>query len=61
MKEITLNDEDMQSLKTSLLAFVRRMAAGVGSSPEEVRILPEVIGLLLGCFAALDDRYCSAE
>ena len=36
MKEFDISDEDMQLLKTSLLAFVRRVAAGVGSSPEEV-------------------------
>lgn len=61
MNEFHLNEEEVQLLKTSLIAFVRRVAAGVGSSPEEVRILPEVIGLLLGCFTALNDCYCRAE
>lgn len=56
-----LSEEEVHLLKTSLIAFVRRVAAGVGSSPEEVKILPEVIGLLLGSFAALNDRYCRAE
>ena len=53
--EFKLNDEDMQSLKTSLLAFVKRVAAGVGSSPEEVQILPEVTKLLVGRLPMLNN------
>ncbi len=61
MKKIDMNDEDMQLLKTSLHAFVRRVAAGVGSSPEEVQILPEIVRLLLGCSVMFDDCNCRAE
>ena len=56
-----LTEEQRQSLITSLLGFVVRVSAGVGSSPEEVQILPEVVKLLLGYFAVLNDCYCRAE
>ena len=46
--EFKLNDEDMQSLKTSLLAFVRRVSFHGADSPEEARTLPSIVGLLLG-------------
>ena len=55
MKKFDMSDEDMQLLKTSLLAFVRRVAAGVGSSPEEVQILPEVTKLLVGSLPMLNN------
>lgn len=61
MYDFKLNDEDMQTLKMSLFAFVVRVAAGVGSSPEEVQILPEVISLLLGYSVMFDDCNCRAE
>ena len=48
MKDFKLNDEDMQSLKASLLSFVKRVSAGIGSTPEEVHILPVIVGMLLG-------------
>ena len=48
MKNIKLNDEDMQSLKMSLLGFVRRVSFHGADSPEEAETLPILVSLLLG-------------
>ena len=54
MKKLTLNDEDMQSLKTSLLAFVKRIAFHGTQSEEEARAFFPIVYLLLGISVALD-------
>lgn len=54
MKIFTLNDEDMQSLKTSLLTFVRRIAFQGTQSEEEVGAFLPIVNLLLGIPVALE-------
>lgn len=46
--KIELNEQQKESLLTSLLGFVRRVASGVEGVPGEAQILPEVVRLLLG-------------
>ncbi len=43
-----LNEEQKQSLITSLLGFVRRVSFHGADSPEEAEILPILVSLLLG-------------
>ena len=54
MKTFTLNDEDMQSLKTSLLTFVRRIAFHGTQSEEEAGAFFPIVNLLLGIPVALE-------
>ena len=54
MKAFTLNDEDTQSLKTSLLTFVRRIAFQGTQSEEEVGAFLPIVNLLLGIPVALE-------
>ena len=54
MKEFILNDEDMQSLKTSLLAFVKRIAFQGTQSEEEAGAFFLIVNLLLGNPVALE-------
>lgn len=53
-KEIVLNDEDMQLLKTSLLTFVRRVAFHGTQSEEEASAFFPIVNLLLGIPVALE-------
>ena len=46
--KIELNEEQKESLITSLLGFVRRVSSGVEGVPGEAQILPEIVRLLLG-------------
>lgn len=43
-----LNEEQRQSLITSLLGFVRRVSFHGADSPEEAETLPIIVSLLLG-------------
>ena len=54
MKTFTLNDEDMQSLKTSLLTFVKRIAFQGTQSEEEAGAFFPIVNLLLGIPVALE-------
>ena len=54
MKKFALNDEEMQSLKTSLLGFVRRVAFQGSESAEEAGALFPIVNLLLGIPVALE-------
>lgn len=54
IKEFALNDEDMQSLKTSLLTFVRRVAFQGTQSEEEAGAFFPIVNLLLGIPVALE-------
>ena len=54
MKKFALNDEDMQSLKTSLLEFVRRVASQGADSAEEAGALFHIVNLLLGIPVAFE-------
>ena len=54
MKTFTLNDEDMQSLKTSLLTFVRRIAFQGTQSEEEAGAFFPIVNLLLGIPVVLE-------
>ena len=38
MKDFALNEEELQSLKTSLLSFVRRVAFQGAEQPDEVTV-----------------------
>ena len=48
MNKFALSEEERQSLKDSLLYFVRRVSSGVEGVPGEAQILPEIVRLLLG-------------
>ena len=54
MKKFALNDEEMQSLKTSLLAFVRRVAFQGAESAGEAEALFSIVNLLLDNPVALE-------
>ncbi len=49
-----LNEEQKQSLITSLLGFVRRVSFHGADSPEEALGFPEIVGLLLGVSLTAD-------
>ena len=61
MRDIKLNDEDMQSLITSLLGFVRRVSFHRADSPEEAQVLPVIVGMLLGMVASIGAEACEKE
>ena len=54
MRKFALNEEDMQSLKMSLLGFVRRVAFHGAESAEEAGALFPIVNLLLGIPVALE-------
>lgn len=54
MNAFNLNEEDMQSLKTSLLGFVRRIAFQGAEQPGEAKTFFLVVNLLLGDSRVLD-------
>ena len=58
MKKFDLDTQDINLLKISLLSFVKRVSAGIGSTPEEVQILPEGVKLLLCCPVCFNDCNC---
>ena len=51
-----LNEEQKQSLITSLLGFVRRVSFHGADSPEEAETLPIIVSLLLGESWLFDDK-----
>ena len=54
MDAFNLNENDMQSLKTSLLGFVRRVAFHGAEQPDEATVFFLVVNLLLGDSSVLD-------
>lgn len=54
MDAFNLNENDMQSLKTSLLGFVRRVAFHGAEQPDEATVFFLVVNLLLGDSTVLD-------
>lgn len=54
MNEIALNEEELQSLKTSLLGFVRRVAFHGAEQPDETTVFFLVVNLLLADSRVLD-------
>lgn len=48
MKDFMLNDDERNEITTSLIKFVKRVAAGKGN-PAEIGVLPEIVKLLLIC------------
>ena len=54
MDAFNLNENDMQSLKTSLLEFVRRVAFHGAERPDEATVFFLVVNLLLGDSSVLD-------
>ncbi|MBQ6983021.1 MAG: hypothetical protein IJQ15_11410 [Synergistaceae bacterium] len=54
MNALNLNEDDMQSLKTSLLGFVRRVAFQGAEQQGEATAFFLVVNLLLGDSLALD-------
>ena len=54
MKKFALNDEEMQSLKTSLLAFVKRVAFQGTDSTGEAEAFFSIVNLLLDNPVALE-------
>ncbi|MBQ7216294.1 MAG: hypothetical protein IJS39_09960 [Synergistaceae bacterium] len=56
-----LNEEQKQSLITSLLGFVRRVSFHGADSPEEAQALPVIVGMLLGMAASIGAETCEEE